>query len=295
MLLASFKEVFGKILDFLGHTIYKTKDYELTILNLVIFVLVLILTRYASRIFEGFYKRTAVKQNDPEAGSKLAIMQITKYAIYIAGALLALQSLGVNLTLVLAGSAALFVGIGFALQQTFRDLIAGLILLFEGSVKIGDVIQSEELVGVVKKIGLRTSAIETKDKISVIVPNSLLTDRQFINYSFEDPYSRFQVTVGVAYGSDVNKVRQLLLEIAEENQEITNTPEPAVLFKDFADSALVFDLFFTTRNLLFVQRLRSDLRFAIDKKFRENNIHIPFPQRDIHIRSGLKPALETLS
>lgn len=184
----------------------------------------------------------------------------------------------------LAGSAALLVGLGFGIQQIFNDLVSGIILLFEGNLKVGEIIQLEnDIVGKVTMIGLRTSKIRTRDDITMIIPNSKFISDKVINWSQDQSTTRFQVEVGVAYGSDVELVTRLLLESAKENQAVETKPEPFVRFSDFGESSLNFQLLFWTNESFRCENVKSKLRYTIDRKFRENNVQIPFPQRDVHL------------
>ena len=150
--------------------------------------------------------------------------------------------------------------------------------------EVGDVVEVGGLVGTVRRIGLRTSQVQTLDNLTVIVPNSKLVTNTVTNWSHTDYLARFSVKVGVAYGSDTEKVQALLLEVAKEHDKILNFPSPFVRFIDFGDSALSFELFFWSSELVPIENIKSDLRFGIDKKFREHTVEIPFPQRDIWIK-----------
>ncbi len=227
------------------------------------------------------------RNNDINLGSQYAINQLLKYIIFFIATLLAIEAIGLNLTVIWAGSAALLVGIGFGLQQTFNDLISGIILLFERTVEVGDFVQidEDELGGQVRRIGWRTSDVETRNNITVIVPNSKLISENVVNWSHSGDQARFKVSVGVAYGSDTQLVKKILLDCAKENKQILKYPSPFVRFTDFGNSSLDFELLFWSHNFLRIEDVRSDLRFAIDQSFRENNITIPFPQRDVWMRS----------
>ncbi len=205
------------------------------------------------------------------------------YIIWILVILFILELIGVELTILLAGSAALLVGVGIGMQQIFNDSISGFFLLFERSLKINDVVEMDGIIGKVRDIGIRTSRIVTRDNIEMIVPNSKLVSATVINWSANDHKTRFFLKIGVAYGSNIHLVKKILIEVAETHSLILKSPSPIVLFTDFADSSLNFELGFWTKNTFEHRTILSDLRFAIDKKFRENNINIPFPQRDIHI------------
>jgi small-conductance mechanosensitive channel len=227
-----------------------------------------------------YYQRSQV-----DLGSRYAINRLLSYFLYVIGALIVLESVGVELSLIWGGAAALLVGVGLGLQQTFNDLICGVILLFERTVDVGDVVDMQGLVGTVRRIGTRTSLVETRDNITVIVPNSKLVGENVVNWSHFERKARFHVTVGVAYGSDTELVRNILTEEAEEHKKILSSPKPFVRFKDFGDSALVFEVHFWTRDFIPIEDTKSDLRFAIDRRFRESGVKIPFPQRDLWVRN----------
>ncbi|MEM6770157.1 MAG: mechanosensitive ion channel domain-containing protein, partial [Bacteroidota bacterium] len=200
-------------------------------------------------------------------------------------------NLGFELYAIWTGAAALLVGIGIGLQQTFNDLICGIIILFERSVKVGDVVElTGHQVGTIRKIGTRTSILETRDDIMIFVPNSKLIGENVTNWSQVERTARFHVKVGVGYNADVELVREVLLEVAAEHPKVLTSPKPQVWMIGFGDSSLDFDLLFYSRDLLRAEAIKSDLRFAITAAFRKANIEIPFPQRDLWIRGGLPGA-----
>lgn len=218
-----------------------------------------------------------------ERGKTKNIYQIIRYFIYLIAISVFIHSLGVNITILIASLSALLLGLGLGIQHLFNDVVSGVILLFDRSVKIGDVIEiKENVVGKVAAINLRTSTLITRDEIEVIIPNSKFTSDNIINWTHNKVQTRFYVNVGVAYGSDVRLVEKILIEVAKQHKEIAKYPEPRVRFLDFGDSSLDFSLRFYTNVTFGIGRIKSDLRFEIDKAFRENNITIPFPQRDVH-------------
>jgi small-conductance mechanosensitive channel len=198
-----------------------------------------------------------------------------------------MDTMGLKISIFLASAAALLVGVGLGLQQLFNDIASGIVLLFEGSIKIDDVIELDNnIIGRVILLGIRTSKIKTRDDVVIIVPNSKLVNDNIINWSHMDKKTRFNVKVGVAYGSDVKLVKKLLLKCATTNRNIYEKPMPFVRFLDFGESSLDFQLFFWVKNSFIVENLKSDLRFSINQSFEGNNIQIPFPQRDVHIKSN---------
>jgi small-conductance mechanosensitive channel len=175
------------------------------------------------------------------------------------------------------------------LQQTFNDWASGIILLLERTVEVGDIVQVEEgTIGTVRKIGLRVSRIDTLENISVLVPNSMLVNDKVINWSHFDNKARFIIKVGVAYGSDTQLVKKLLLEVAETNDYVMKFPDPFVRFVDFGASSLDFELHVWSQALKTIEDVKSDLRFKIDAAFREHEIAIPFPQMDVWMRGDVE-------
>jgi len=246
--------------------------------------LILLFTRLFLWILTEIILFPYYKQKEINPGSQYAINRLLTYFILVLAMVGTMQYIGINLNVLLGGAAALLVGIGLGLQQTFNDLICGIILLFERTVEIGDVVDINGLVGTVKRIGLRTSLVETRDLVSVIVPNSKLVADNVVNWSHFDAKTRFRVAVGVAYGSDTEMVKSILLEVASENPRILRRPQPIVRFVNFGNSSLDFELLFWSKELIPIEDVKSDLRVAIDRRFREAKVTIPFPQQDIWIR-----------
>ncbi len=274
---------FGINYEFFG---YKGSGKELffTPNKILIIVLIFLLAQILSWILTQVALYSIFKNNEIDQGTRFAINQLLKYVIYVIAVYIGLKSLDFDMTIILGGAAALLVGIGLGLQQTFNDFFSGLVLLFERSVSVGDILEVDGQVGAVKKIGLRSSIIETRGNISFIVPNSKLVNENVENWSHFVDHGRFNVDVGVAYGSDTALVKKLLLEALNDHHLVLDYPVPFVRFGDFADSSLNFSAIFFTNRFLIVEDIKSDLRFKIDKAFRDNNISIPFPQRDVWMR-----------
>jgi len=241
---------------------------------LIILIGRLLVWIFTQVVMDGYYQRKKVN-----LGSQFAINQLIKYVIFVFAILIALDNMGIEMTVLWGGAAALLVGLGLGLQQTFMDLVSGLILLFERSVEVSDVVEVDSLVGTITKIGLRTSNLKTQNNITIVIPNSKLTVDNVVNWSHFDDNVRFNISVGVAYGSDTKLVKKVLLGVAKENSYVLSTPGPFVRFVNFGDSSLDMELHFWTKSLLVAEDIKSDLRFAINEAFSENNIEIPFPQR----------------
>lgn len=212
------------------------------------------------------------------------IFLVTKYFIWFFSIILALSALGINITTLLLGSTALLVGLGLGLQHIFTDLVSGLFLLFEGSLKIGDVIELDGVIGKVKEINLRSCELKTRDDVIIIIPNSKFLAEKVVNWSHASEQVRFTVEVNVAYGSDVDKVYECLEAAMEAHHQISETPKPFVRFVDFGESSLQFHMLFWSKNTFRIENVKSDLRRDVYARLAEHDLHIPFPQRDIHIK-----------
>lgn len=252
------------------------------VLNLIVLVVLLFLvTGWLRRWVEG----SLLARTRMDLGVRGAIGAITRYAALLVGLLIIVQTVGIDLTTlnVLAGAVGL--GVGFGLQNVVGNFIAGLILLFERPIKLGDRIEVAGVEGAVVAIRARATTVVTNDNIAIIVPNSTLTSQNVVNWSYTDAKVRFKIPVGVAYGSDARLVERLLLEVARENSNVLEAPAPSVRFMEFGDSALRFELRAWTTTLVHRKgELFSALNFAINDKFREHGVEIPFPQRVVHLR-----------
>ena len=223
-------------------------------------------------------------------GAQFAVEKIVRYALIALGALIATESMGIRLDALLAASTVLAVGIGFGMQNITQNFISGLILLIEQPVRKGDFVKAGDTVGVIDDIGLRATTIVTRDEVTIIVPNSMLITERVTNHSQPTLKVRIKINVGVAYGSDVAKVRETLLGVTEADSHVLHDPPPEVRLEDFADSALLFSLLVWIPDARLDLRVASDLRFEIEEAFRKENIEIPFPQRDIRMRTPVEIA-----
>ncbi|SHF62912.1 Small-conductance mechanosensitive channel [Desulfacinum infernum DSM 9756] len=252
--------------------------------GLVYALLILAVTHAGSRLFKNLLRSRVFRHSGLEVGLQESITTISGYVLWFLGVLAALNALGFSGTSLTVAFGALGVGLGFGLQNIFNNFISGLILLFERPIQVGDAIEVDGIWGEVKKINVRSTVIQTWDNASLIIPNSEFISGRVTNWSFKDMRLRRNIDVGVAYGSDVELVRRTLLEVADKHPRVFKKPEPSVLFLDFGDSALLFRLRVWTTIDACIQ-VETDIRFEIDRLFRERGIEIPFPQRDIHIRS----------
>jgi len=263
--------------------ILKIGDHNITVSTLLIVILIFLVTKILLWIIKKtiFRKQTIERMQMSNAYS---LFKIIKYILWIVSVLFMMQTLGISITVLLAGSAALLVGIGLGLQQTFNDFISGIILLIEGSTRIDDVLEIDGEVVKIQEIGIRTSKGLTRDDIVVIIPNSVITTSKVINWSHQSKKTRFRIKVGVAYGSDVDLVIRILEESALEHPEIKDKEHINARLVDFGTSSLDFHLLFFSDNVFRVEKIKADIRKIINRKFIENGIVIPFPQLDLHVK-----------
>ena len=272
-----------QIKEFLQYQIVSTDKFNITVYDILISFLIIAITVILLKLLNSFFKKLE-KRNKIEIGTGASIYKIIQYVVWLIVFVILLQTMGVNITVLIAGSAALFVGLGFGLQNLFNDFASGLILLFERTLKVGDVVElGDGMVGEVLNINLRVSEIRDRNNITIIVPNSKLVNEKVINWTHVDKNTRFNVKVGVAYGSDLEKVQSLLLQASNANKLVERIPEPFIRFNNFGDSSLEFELLFWTNHTFTVENIKSDIRLEIDRLFRENNIVIAFPQMDVHL------------
>lgn len=259
----------------------------------VIYLLVLIALLLGLMILAGAATnllRTRILQfTGIDRGVQEAIAIITKYTIIIVGAIVLLQVWGLDLSSLTILASALGVGIGFGFQDIAKNFGSGVILLFERPIQVGDFVEVGDIEGTVERIGGRSTLLRTLDQISIIVPNSRFLEDKVINWSYKNPVSRLRIPVGVAYGSNVTTVKMALLEAAQEQTGILSIPTPTIFFIGFGDSSLNFVLMVWTAHPSQQYLIKSNLYFRIEELFRQYHIQIPFPQRDLHIRTGNLP------
>ncbi|MBX2941331.1 MAG: mechanosensitive ion channel [Cyclobacteriaceae bacterium] len=270
-----------KLFEISGHLFTIGTIVLLVAIYLVTKIILFALKRILNRIFE---------KRGIDRGRRFALIKLVQYFVWTFAIVLLIQAATFQITILLAGSAALLVGLGLGLQQIFQDLVSGIFILIEGTIQKDDVVEIDGLIGKILTLNLRTSTILTRDGIMLIVPNHKFVVDNIINWSHSATPTRFKVSVGVAYGSDVEKVTDILMECTLCHDVVlkdkTNGKYPFVRFVDFGDSALLFDVYFWSVDIFPIENVKSDMRYLINKRFREQNISIPFPQRDLHIKSG---------
>lgn len=277
------QDIWGAIKDFLslGFRWGEGENQVHITIGLVLTVLIaFIITSFLLKSIRKIYTRKMTKVDTQKF---ISVFKFIKYITYVIVVFVVLSLAGVNVTPVLAASAALLVGLGLALQELFQDVIGGIFIILDKSLLVGDVIEINGKVGRVIDIKLRTTRAITRDDKIFIVPNHKFISDTIYNYTQNHKQTREFVKVGVAYGSDTELVKKLMLQSVTQDKRILKQPEPFVLFEDFGDSALIFSVYFFISDSFIDPGIKSDIRFRIDKLFRENKVTIPFPQRDVHI------------
>ena len=262
------------------------------LLLLILFASVIIIERIVQKqLIRRFLSRTKLQPS-----LQFGLSRIIGYTLIAVGFYVAFQLVGVDLSSLAIIAASLGVGIGFGLQNIINNFVSGIIILAERPISIGDRIEVAGVAGRVTKIQLRSTTVVTNDNITMIVPNADFISNTVTNWSHGDPKVRIRVPVGVAYGSDLKLLQRLLLEAAAEHPKALRDPSPVVLFTEFGDNSLNFELGVWTQEMTAAPiHFTSEMNFIIEQKLRENDIEIPFPQRDLHVRSGLPVAAEASS
>jgi small-conductance mechanosensitive channel len=273
-------EIINNLLDFV---LFRIGKQEIKVITILTVLLILVFTKLVLWLIKkGIYTKRRDKKLD--RSNAYSIFQIIKYVLWIVSISIILKTLGFSITVFIAGSAAILVGIGLGLQSTFNDFISGLIILIEGTTRIGDILEIDGDIIIVQKIGLRTSKCLNRDDIVVIIPNSLITSNKLINWSHQSKKTRFKINVGVAYGSNVDLVIKILEESAIEHPDITDKNLIEARLIDFGNSSLNFQVLFFSNNVFRIEKVKSDIRKIINRKFIDNKITIPFPQVDVHVK-----------
>ncbi len=270
--------------DFLDRTLIELAGAPITPGSLLVGAAVVFIAVAIANLL-AYSVRRVLRARGTALGVQFAVAKMVRYTVTAIGIIGAINAMGFRLDALLAASAVVAVGIGFGLQNIAQNFISGLILLLEQPVRHGDFVRVGGTLGTVEDIGLRATHIITRDEVTIIVPNSALITAEVVNHSRPTTSLRIRVTVGVAYGSDVEKVRDLLLGVARDTAGVLATPAAEVRLEDFADSAILFALFCWIDHARDDLRIGSAVRFAIEKAFREGGVSIPFPQREIRMKN----------
>ena len=270
----------NRVKNILEFSLYDNHDVHITVGTLLLLIAVLLLTHLVLR----FIRIVASKKLKEENRYRFkTVFTFIKYFIFSIALIATLDASGVKITALLAASTALFVGLGLGMQKLFQDIISGIFILIDNTVTVNDIIEIDKKVGKVTDVSLRTTKAITHDDKILIIPNHKFLNEIVHNWTQNHEVTREFVDVGVAYGTDIDLVKALLLGIAMQEEAILNTPKPDVFFEDFGDSSLKFRLHFYIEDSFSEPLIKSKLRYEIYNAFKEHHITIPFPQRDVHL------------
>jgi small-conductance mechanosensitive channel len=272
----------------LAFEFFRFEKFHLAIYHFFVFIVVYTIGRIVLNILRIYLQRRFKKRNGIDEGSEFVYLQLSKYVLITVSVIIIMRSLGIDLDLFITATAFLLVGLGLGLQDIFKDFFAGLLLLFEGSIKVGDVIEidrfdgKDNFVAKIEQINIRTSKVKTREGKKLIVPNSNLTFQKVHNWDSDDEYTRFTIPVSVMYGVDLELVSKILKEAAYQHPMVSKDHEIIVRLVNFGDFGLELDVIFWSKRSLYIEIHKSDIRFEIDRKFREHHIEYPYPQLDVH-------------
>lgn len=284
---ADAQKLFNEILRIVYYPLVKLGDAEVTLAVLFKFACLVALVIFSERLLRRILVRRFLQHTHFHPSMQYAVSKIGGYIFITIGLYLALKLVGIDLSSLAVVAGAIGVGLGFGLQNVISNFVSGLIILAERPISIGDRVELGEVAGLVTKINLRGPNIVTNDNITIIVPNSDFITNKVTNWSYGDPKVRLRLPIGVAYGTDPERLRRLLIEIATEHPMVLRDPAPELFFNGFGDSSLNFELGVWTAEMASKpRRFRSELNYSMERTLRENGIEIPFPQRDLHLRSG---------
>ncbi len=262
------------------------KGFKLSLLSLAWLFLIYFFVTVLLRIFKVILHRNFVKRNIIDRAREFTIYSLVRYVVFTLTLLVMLGTLGVKISWLFGAGIPLLVGIGLGLQSLFKDFIAGIVLSYEGSVKVGDVIELNGMMALVRKIDLRTSKIETGDGVFIIMPNSKLLDDKVVNWSHNRKYTRLSFSITLAYGTDTATARHLIYQVLIANPNVCQSPKPVIRLDDFAEHGLKFKMLFWSTQPWDMEDIKSDIRFALEKALKERNIEIPYPKLDLHVKPG---------
>ena len=271
----------------LNYTLFQIKETPVTVISILIFILFITAFIMLGVMARKALNRKILRRFKIDEGTSYTLSRITQYIIITIGALISFQFVGVDLSGLAVVFGLLSVGIGFGLQNITSNFISGLIILFERPISVGDRVTVSNIEGDVTEINIRATKVRTVNNVSIIVPNSEFVSKDVINYSHGDPTYRLDINVGVSYGSDLDKVLKAMREVADENEHVMKNPECDVHLIEFGESSWNMQLRAWIGNVKDYPQIRNQLNQGIVRKFREYGIEIPFPQRDLHVRSSV--------
>lgn len=280
-------DTFQYIWDLLQVQLFTIQNTPVTFMKLIIFILLLIGFSFLASFVKRVLNNRVLPRFVKDSGLRYTLSRMSQYIVVVIGVFISFQFLGINMTGLAVIFGFLSVGIGFGLQNVTSNFISGLIVLFERPISVGDRVSVSDIEGDIEEINIRSTTVKTLDNISIIVPNSEFVSRNVINFSHGDTTYRLSINVGVSYSSDLDKVLKALNEVAEESNDVLKTPKHDVHLRSFGDSSWDMKLLVWIPDVKKRYQVQNELNQAIVRKFAEYEIEIPFPQRDLHVRSGL--------
>lgn len=278
------------------YPLFTIGQVDITLFLIIIAVLIITFAYRISNILNQHILPFFFERHQLDKGVQFTMERVVQYVIMIVAVLVSLTTVGIDLSALTVFAGVLGVGIGFGMQNIASNFISGLILLFERPIKVGDRVLIDDVIGDVEKISMRATVVRTLENEHIIIPNSYFLEEKVVNRSFADPRLRLTIPIGVAYGTDVQQVKEILLHIAQLSNEkhlfVLDSPEPFVNFKGFGESSLDFELFLWISDPKEVIRIKSELNFSIYEQLNKHGIEIPFPQRDLHIKSAPKSLVD---
>lgn len=281
-------EIFSYLYDILNFRLFTLNQVPITVLSILLFVLLITGFIILAVMVRKALNRRLLKRFRIDEGTRYTLSRVTQYVIITIGVLISFDFVGIDLSSLTVIFGLLSVGIGFGLQNVTSNFISGLIILFERPISVGDRVMVSNIEGDITEINIRSTMVRTVNNISIIVPNSEFVSKDVINYSHGDPTYRLDIDVGVAYGSDLDTVLQAMQEVADENKSVMQRPKPEVHLIEFGDSSWNMQLRCWIPDVKHYPRIRNELNQSIVRTFRKYDVEIPFPQRDLHVRSSVK-------
>jgi len=272
--------------ELLEYQLLAVGNFSITVWSVLSVVLIYIIARIVIFLSAKFFRRFAKRRN-MDKGRLFSFLLLLRYFIWTFAVMAMINALGINFTFMLASSAALLVGLGLGLRQIFADIVSGVFLLFEGTIEIGDILEVDGMVGKIEDIGLRTSIFRNRDDVILIIPNHKFMEENVVNWSHHNNVTRFIITVTVAYESDMELVKKILLDcVVQHKHTITDDTNfsPSVRMAQFLDHGVLFELLFYSENMFRIESTKSDIRFIIWHAFKQYGITIPYAQLDVRMR-----------
>lgn len=275
--------------EILNHRLIQIGDYSLYVHNILVVMAILL----AAKIILMLLSRGITRNKRIDEGAKYSIRQLAKYILIATAVLAGITALGINLSVLFVGSAALLVGIGFGLQHLFKDFLSGIIILFDGTIKVNDVIEVDGIVCRVKEIKLRTTAVMTREDKFIILPNSLITEGKVVNWTYSHQVSRFEIQVYLTYTENIPEVMKIFKDVTLHHPAVSRKPEPSIRITKFGDSSVEITIMFWCAEVFRVENIKSEIRVSIFNALIANKIKFPYPQTIMHYPEKNNPDTES--